>query len=679
MPNRLATANSPYLLQHAANPVDWFEWGPEALELATRTERPLLISIGYAACHWCHVMAHESFEDEATAAVMNEHFVCIKVDREERPDLDAIYMAATQAATGHGGWPMTVFATPDGRPFYAGTYFPPVERHSMPSFTRVLEGMADAWNTRRTEVEAQATALADAVVSEASYADRLATLDAPAVTLDSALDSLARSLAERFDADHGGFGPAPKFPRPSYIEALFVHHLRSGDLHSRSMATTTLDNMARGGIYDHLAGGFARYSVDPFWLVPHFEKMLTDQALLARVYLHAFQLTDDPAYAQVVVETLDWVLDGLGLAGGLASSVDADAGGVEGSHATFTTDEVTAALTGQRVDLDAAAIVHRYGITPAGTFEHGRSVLALDPDASLLRTEAEESARRVLLAVRQARIQPGVDDKVLVEWNAMAASVLAEAAGVLGTHRFAQAARDIAKLLDEHFRDDNGRLLRAGRGGSVAHLGLLGDHAWLCEAMGRLYELDGDDHWLWRAHRVAEEMLALFFDGPVPTPAQPNQGGGFFTTGEDAEVLLVRSKEIFDGALPSQSAVAATALARLAGLSGDAALGVVAERTVTLLRAALAEMPLAVPDLVLALGWLDHMVEVAIPGPPGPLLEAARGEFAPFTLFAHGAGTGILLAGRTPSLAYVCRGRVCDQPVSEPLHVAALLAGAVRG
>ena len=679
MTNRLASANSPYLLQHAENPVDWYEWGPDALGRAATEDRPLLISIGYAACHWCHVMAHESFEDPAVAELINRGYVAIKIDREERPDLDMLYMAATQAASGHGGWPMTVFATPDGRPFFAGTYFPPVDRSGQPSFSRVLLSLEEAWSDRREDVETQADELARAVASEAAYADRLALSSEDTLSFDAVLDGLVQSLSQRFDPTTGGFGGAPKFPRPSYVEACLVHHLRTGDPGSLTMATTTLDQMARGGIYDHLVGGFARYSVDASWLVPHFEKMLTDQALLARVYLHAFQLTQNPEYAQVVTETLDWVLDELGLEHGLASSVDADAAGEEGSHCSFTPEEVTLALGRHGDALAPSAACARYGITPEGTFEHGRSVLALAPTASLLRSRAEEATRVALLAHRRERIAPGIDDKVLVEWNAMTASILAEAAGVLQNERWASAAARLVSYLDQNFRDANGRLMRAGRNQTVAHLGLLGDHAWLVEAMTRMYELDGDDAWITRAGEIADDLIGLFWDGDRPTATTPDHGSGFFTTGSDAEVLLVRAKDPFDSALPSMSAITATALGRLGGLTGDLDLVSVAQRTVTLLGRALNESPLAVPDLVLAFGWLAMTVEVAVPGPPGELLDAARQTSAPFTLFAHGTGEGALLEARDEGLAYVCRQRVCDSPVSEIAPLLAQLSAAVRG
>jgi uncharacterized protein YyaL (SSP411 family) len=680
--NSLASASSPYLLQHADNPVAWHEWGPEALRLAAEHDRPLFISIGYASCHWCHVMAHESFEDPLVAASLNESFVSIKVDREERPDLDQLYMAATQAATGHGGWPMTVFATPDGRPFFAGTYFPPSDRGGQPSFTRVIDSLADAWRTRRAEVEAQADALAQAVETEATFADSLAEQsDLATAGFTENLHALVTELAGRFDAERGGFGGAPKFPRPSYVEACLIHHARTADPAGLTMATVTLDAMASGGIYDHLAGGFARYSVDAGWLVPHFEKMLPDQALLARCYLHASSLTKRRDYAQVVTETLDWVCDELSLpSGGLASSVDADAAGHEGSHAVFTPEQVAAALEGVEGALSPAEACERYHVTSEGTFEDGASVLALTRGSSLERGEAEERTRRALLRARTARPAPGVDDKVLVEWNAMAAAALAEAALVLGVERWGHEATEIVQHLDERCRDASGRLLRAERHGRAQHLAVLADHAWLIEAMTRLYELSGEGRWLERASSVAHDTVSLFWDGTAPSAEHPQMGRGFFTTGHDAPALLTRSKEVFDGALPSASAAVALAFARLASLSDDADLEAIARRSVELLASLPARHAIGVPDLILAGGWLDAGLELALPGASGPLLEAALSTFAPFTVLAHGdEASSPLLAHRTEGLAYLCRQRVCERPIDDPAALIASLEAAVQG
>ena len=678
--NRLGASISPYLLQHADNPVAWQPWDDEALELAMTLDRPLLISIGYASCHWCHVMAHESFEDPAVAEIANRAFVPIKIDREERPDLDSLYMAATQAATGHGGWPMTVFATPDGRPFYAGTYFPPVDRGGLPGFPRVLQALEDAWRSERESVEAQADELARAVRSEAQLADRLA-IDLPPGDLDLAdcLDRLVAALSDRYDPVDAGFSPAPKFPRPSYVLACLVHARRTGDRPSLEMAMDTLRAMACGGIYDHLAGGFARYSVDARWLVPHFEKMLTDQALLVPAYLAAFQMTGDESCRQVVRETLDWVIDELSLpSGGLAASVDADAAGHEGSHGVFRPTEVAEALDGVAGALDPAAACELYGITDAGTFEHGTSVVARRR-GPLVRSAAEEATRRALLSARLARPQPSIDDKVLTEWNAMMAATLAEAAGVLGEERWAIAARRVVTLLDATQRDASGRLLRSSRREVATGLAMLADHAWLIIAMTRLFELDGDGGWLDRATNVAREMIDLFHDGPTATALSPDQGSGFFTTGRDAPTTLVRAKEILDGAIPSATSAAIVALARLGRLTGDADLEAIADRTLRLTANLLAEHPLAAPDLVLAIGEVRSGVEVVAPGEPGVLSAAAWSTFAPFALRVHGdASQTPLLEGRSPGMGYVCSGGTCRLPVSDAGSVVTEIDDAVR-
>ena len=678
--NRLAGSTSPYLLQHADNPVAWQPWDDEALAHAAQLDRPLLISIGYSSCHWCHVMAHESFEDPAIAAIANRAFVPIKIDREERPDLDSLYMAATQAATGHGGWPMTIFATPDGRPFYAGTYFPPIDRSGQPGFTHVLEALEDAWATQRDSVETQADELARAVASEAQLADRLA-LDLPADDLDLGicLDRLIGELAQRYDDVDGGFSPAPKFPRPSYTMACLAHARATGDRPTLEMAMDSLRAMACGGIYDHLVGGFARYSVDARWLVPHFEKMLTDQALLAPAYLAAFQLTGDESCRQVVCETLDWVLDDLALpSGGLAASVDADAAGHEGSHAVFRPADVSAALAGRPDTLGTAEACAVFGVTAEGTFEDGASVIARRR-GPLRRSPAEEATRVALLEVRRSRPQPSIDDKVLTEWNAMMACTLAEASGVLGNERWGAAARQIVELLDTTQRDASGRLLRSSRSGVASGLALLADHAWLILAMTRLFELEGDAAWLERARVVARDMITLFHDGSAATASMPEQGSGFFTTGADAPILLARAKDVLDGALPSATAVTIVALARLGRLTGDADLLAVADRTLTLVSALVSDHPLAAPDLVLALGEVRSGIEIVTPGAPTELSAAAWSTYAPFALRIHGtAGHLDLMADRVEGMAYVCAGGSCRLPVNDAGSVVAEIDAAVR-
>ncbi len=587
--NHLADETSPYLRQHADNPVEWFPWGDEALRRAKDEDKPIFLSIGYASCHWCHVMAHESFEDDATAADLSRWFISVKVDREERPDLDSLYMAATQALTGSGGWPMSVFCTPDGRPFYAGTYFPPEERHGMPAFRRVIEALGTAWEQEREGVLAQAEALVDAVRKEVRLAETMSGSDSedspgpgseahsgpvpapriPAVGIDAddLIERVVAGLWGGFDPQWGGFGPAPKFPRPSLVELCLRHHRRTGSERSRQMAVTTLDGMAAGGMYDHLVGGFCRYSTDTRWLVPHFEKMLTDQALLARAYLHAWQETGLDNYLTVVTETLDFVLRDLSTPeGALFSSFDADAGGVEGSHATFTLAELEAALPADLVQPTA----DWYGITPGGNWE-GRSILCRPVGAPLQRPPLIEEARVLLSVVRAGRVQPARDEKVLTEWNAMAAATLAEVAMVTGSAQYATRAVEIGEFLLAAMYH-GGRLMRSWQGGRARHLAVAADHAWLVEACVRLSELTGDTLWRSRANRVAHELLERFWD---------DESGGFFTTGDDSETLIVRPKEYLDGALPATNSIAVHALLRANALGDDEGLRHAAERTVT--------------------------------------------------------------------------------------------------
>ena len=651
--NRLANETSPYLRQHADNPVDWYPWGDEAFERARAEDKPLFVSIGYASCHWCHVMAHESFEDPATAEDLARWFVSVKVDREERPDVDAVYMAAVVAMSGSGGWPMSVFCTPDGRPFFGGTYFPPADRHGMPAFRRVLAALAEAWEGRRGEVEAQAGALLAAAAAELGLADRLAAegSEAGPPPYAQVLERAVGELAGRFDPTWGGFGPAPKFPRPTYVELCLRHHLATGDPDSLAMATTTLDAMAAGGIYDHLAGGFARYSTDRSWLVPHFEKMLTDQALLARAYLHAWQVTGRDDYRQVMAETLDYVLDDLSSpTGGLCSSEDADAGGVEGGHATFTPDQVRRALAAHPDLLDAA--LSWYGVTEGGNWE-GTTVLHRPLGGPLARPAPVEAARRLLLAERRRRPRPARDDKVITEWNAMAAAVLAEAAAATGEARWAARAEEVgercfgARLAD-------GRWARTLGGAQPA---FAADHAWLLECCTRLAELTGRAVWSERALEVADGLCDQFLD-----PA-----GGFYTTGRDGERLVVRTKELLDGATPSANAVAAVALLRLAALCGTDRHRLAAERVLDLAAPLLADHPTAVADLVAAVGLSASPTEVVVAGDRADLLAAVRRRWLPDAVVAWGEPTGSpLWEGRAPGAAYVCHRFACRAPAADP-------------
>ncbi len=668
--NRLATETSPYLRQHAENPVDWLPWGAEAFEQARHQDKPVFVSIGYASCHWCHVMAHESFEDPAVADDLSRWFVSVKVDREERPDVDAVYMAAVVAMSGSGGWPMSVFCTPDGRPFFGGTYFPPTERAGMPSFRRLLAALADAWSTRRQEVEAQADALLQAAAGELDLADRLAAARPPGEEArwpepEGVLERAVAELAERFDPEWGGFGPAPKFPRPTHVELCLRHH-RGGDHAALSMATTTLDAMAAGGIYDHLAGGFARYSTDRRWLVPHFEKMLTDQALLARGYLHAWQDTGRADYAQVVAETLGYVLSDLsGEGGGLCSSEDADADGVEGGHATFTPAQVGEALAGHHELVGPA--LDWYGVTEAGNWE-GTTVLSRPLGAPLARPPEVEAARRLLLEARRRRPRPARDDKVVCEWNAMAAAVLAEAAGAMEVAGWAGRAEEVGDLLFTAGRLADGRWARTVGGRQPA---FAADYAWLLECCTRLAELSGRAQWTARGAEVADTLLDRFVD-----PAD----GGVFTTGRDGERLVVRSKELLDGATPSANSVAASALARLGALTGDDRYRHAAERIVSLAGPLLADHPTAVADLVAAASMLDAPIEVVVAGDRPDLLSEVRRRWLPDAVVAWGEPTSSpLWEGRDPGSAYVCHRYACRAPAADPATLGAQLDDASSG
>jgi len=672
--NRLADETSPYLRQHAGNPVDWYPWGPEALDRARREDKPLFVSIGYASCHWCHVMAHESFEDQGTAEDLGRWFVSVKVDREERPDIDAVYMAAVQAVSGSGGWPMSVFCTPDGRPFYGGTYFPPSDRHGLPGFRRVLAALSDAWSTRRAEVEAQADALVAAVARETSLTDRFAQFGARGGSgavppFSRLLERAVTDLAERFDPEWGGFGTAPKFPRPTLVELCLRHHRLTGRAASLAMATTTLDAMAAGGIYDHLAGGFARYSTDGRWLVPHFEKMLTDQALLARAYLHAWQVTGSGDYLQVATETLDYVLADLAApGGGLCASEDADAGGTEGGHATFTVAQVSEALTAAgRADLVEPALAW-YAVTEGGNWE-GTNVLARPPGAPLRRSGELEITRRLLLEARRRRPQPARDTKVLTEWNAMAAAVLAEASWATGNREWGRQAEAIAEFLFARLRRPDGRWLRSLGSDQPA---FAADHAWVLESCTRLGELTGEALWVARGQAVADSLLDTFAD---------QAHGGFFTTGGDTEPLVVRGKDWMDGAVPSANSVAAHALLRLGALTGEERYRTAGRQVVDLAMPLLVEQPIALADMIGAAAWVGGGTEVVVAGDRPDLLAVIRRRWLPDAVVAWGERwTSPLWEDREDGVAYVCRDFACRAPARDPGTLASQLdAGSPGG
>ncbi|MGH9016717.1 MAG: thioredoxin domain-containing protein, partial [Acidimicrobiales bacterium] len=591
--NRLASEPSPYLRQHADNPVDWYPWGDEAFARAVTTDRPVLLSVGYSSCHWCHVMAHESFEDDETAARVNADFVAVKVDREERPDVDAVYMEAVQAMTGRGGWPMTVFLTPDGRPFYAGTYFPPRDAHGTPGFGRVLEAIDEAWRQRRGEVEGQADSLVAAIARRVTVPGDLVGPDAdaldPGTRYPALLAGATAELAERFDPDWGGFGPAPKFPQPAVLTLALLHGHLTGDSGSSAMVQRTLGAMAAGGLFDHLGGGFARYSTDATWTVPHFEKMLYDQAGLVRVYLHAALATGDERWHQVVDETIGYVLRDLAApGGGLYSAEDADSEGVEGRFYVWTPAQV-ATVVGPEL---TAAALDWYGVTEAGNFEGG-TILRRPLGAALRRPADVEEARRLLFAARAGRVRPGLDDKILTEWNAMFGAALAEAAGATGRDDWTDAAVAIGEFLIGHLRrPQDGRWMRSFQDGRARHLAYAADYAWLVELFTRLAELSGQARWLAHATDTAHALLALFTgdDGPL------------YTTGSDAETLIVRPTELLDGATPSASAVAAGALLRLGALTGETALTDAGDAQLRTLVPVAAVHPLAVAHAIAACG-----------------------------------------------------------------------------
>jgi uncharacterized protein len=689
--NRLKDATSPYLLQHADNPVDWWPWSDEAFAQARERGVPVLLSVGYAACHWCHVMAHESFSDPETAALMNENLVAIKVDREERPDVDAVYMTATQAMTGQGGWPMTVFMTPDARPFYAGTYFP------RDVFQRLVLGVAQAWQEDRDAVTGQAGQIT------AALAERAGPLRAPAPGADLAAlcDQAVAALAADYDGQRGGFGGAPKFPPSMVLEFLLRHSERPGrgpgggepdgeaqdggaGGQALAMVTGTAHAMARGGVYDQLGGGFARYSVDAGWVVPHFEKMLYDNALLARVYAHLWRRNGDPLARRVARETCAWMIRELRTPeGGFASALDADSDGEEGLFYTWTPAELTAALG----DLDGRYAAEVFGVTQAGTFERGRSVLQLRADPP--EPDRFAAVRETLLAARERRIRPGRDDKVVASWNGLAIAALAECGLLLGEPGLTAAARDAATLLTRvHLRGQ--RLARSSRDGEVGpSAGVLEDYACVAEGLLTLSGVTGEAGWLRIAGELLETVLSRFADG----------SGAFYDTADDGEALIYRPGDPADGPTPSGTFAAAGALLGYGGLAGssrhrEAALGALGPVDLLAVRyPRAAGAGLAVAEAVVA-----GPAEIAVVGPAGDPRTAALHRMAllaapPGAVIALGDGAagGVdgpawpeptaavpLLAGRglvaDAPAAYVCRDFTCRMPVTDPMELRAVLA-----
>ncbi|NNL14118.1 MAG: thioredoxin domain-containing protein [Acidimicrobiia bacterium] len=660
MPNRLAAATSPYLLQHQDNPVDWYPWGEEAFETARRLDRPILLSVGYAACHWCHVMAHESFEDPATANVMNELFVNVKVDREERPDVDGIYMTAVQAMNGHGGWPMTVFLTPDGKPFFAGTYFPKEARGGMPSFRQVLEAMDQAWRDRRSDIDAQSVRLTEAVSRRIDPGDTIVT--------GTDLEAAYRQMIATIDGHNGGFGGAPKFPQVPGLEFLLRITHEDWAPEAAGALRLTLDRMAAGGIYDHLGGGFARYATDTIWLVPHFEKMLYDNALLARLYLRAGQELGVADYHRVTRETLDYLLHDLGLpGGGIASAEDADSEGVEGKFYVFDYQEF-ADLTGG----DAAAVAAALGVTPAGNFE-GANILhaaaPLDEVAAEHGVSVEwlrgavAKAKTGLLEARNRRVRPGLDDKVITAWNGLALRALAEAGAVLEEERYLEAGRANARFVLANLRRADGRLLRSYRAGEAHVPGFLDDYAAYAIGLLTLYQATGEEEWFDAGLELIRQMLELFWNGEE-----------FLSTAHDADELITRPQDVMDNPTPSGNSLAAEALLMGALLTGDPELFDRAEGAIRAGSALAAQYPAAVGHLLaVAHSWWSPPREVAIVGEDAAELIGVFWErYRPESVLATGTTESAvpLLEGRLPHpgdpLAYVCQRFTCAAPTREP-------------
>ncbi|MFE0356641.1 thioredoxin domain-containing protein [Streptomyces nigra] len=668
MPNRLAHETSPYLLQHADNPVDWWPWSEEAFEEARRSDRPVLLSVGYSSCHWCHVMAHESFEDEATADFLNAHFVNVKVDREERPDVDAVYMEAVQAATGQGGWPMTVFLTPEAEPFYFGTYFPPAPRHGMPSFRQVLEGVRSAWTDRRDEVaEVAGKIVRDLAGREISYGGT----EAPG---EQELAQALLGLTREYDPQRGGFGGAPKFPPSMVIEFLLRHHARTGAEGALQMAQDTGERMARGGIYDQLGGGFARYSVDRDWVVPHFEKMLYDNALLCRVYAHLWRATGSDLARRVALETADFMVRELRTEqGGFASALDADSDDgtgrhVEGAYYVWTPGQLREALG----DDDAELAARYFGVTEEGTFEEGASVLQLPQRDEVFEAGRIASVRQRLLERRASRPAPGRDDKVVAAWNGLAIAALAETGAYFDRPDLVEAAVGAADLLVRVHLDEQARLTRTSKDGRAGtNAGVLEDYGDVAEGFLALASVTGEGVWLDFAGFLLDHVLARFVD---------EESGALYDTAADAERLIRRPQDPTDNAVPSGWSAAAGALLGYAAHTGSEPHRRAAERALGVVKALGPRVPRFIGwGLAVAEALLDGPREVAVVGPSlsdeatKTLHRTALLGTAPGAVVAVGAAESDefpLLADRPlqqgAPAAYVCRNFTCDAPTTDP-------------
>ena len=677
--NRLINETSPYLLQHAYNPVDWYPWGDEAFAKAKAEDKPLLVSIGYSACHWCHVMKHESFEDEETARVMNENFVNIKVDMEERPDVDHIYMSFVQMTTGRGGWPMNVFLTPDKRPFFGGTYFPPAPRYGMPSWQQILLSIAEAYKEKRDEIEHSA----NEIVGELR---RLSMVNEGTALSNAILDDAFASFERSFDAKNGGFGGAPKFPQAMSLEFLLRHHHSTHDQKALDMTRLTLDKMAFGGMYDQLGGGFHRYSVDNVWLVPHFEKMLYDNAQLARIYLHAFQVTGDPEYRRIATETLDYVLREMtNPSGGFYSSQDADSEGEEGKFFVWSEREIDDLLGD-----DSNAFKFFFDVSKDGNFE-GKNILnrprTIDSAASALKIEPFElfslieNAKQGLFEARETRIKPHRDEKVLASWNGLMLAAFADAAGVLGDDKYLKTAEKNAEFLLSKMLTDSGRLFRSWKAGEAKLNGYLDDYANVADGLLALYQVTGNIRYFQNARSLVDLMLEHFWD---------QEAGGFFYTSNDHEELVVRTKDFTDNATPSGNSAAADVLLRIAMLTGDDRYERFAVATLRLAANQIARYPQGFGRALSTLGsHLYNAGELAIVGPAGnELAEVALATYLPTTTVAlssdpdNDAAEVPLFEGRGNSdkpLAFLCKNFVCSRPVTSSAELREMLAANEKG
>ena len=685
MPNRLINETSPYLLQHANNPVDWYPWGEEALERARSEDKPILLSIGYSACHWCHVMERESFENETIAGLMNDNFVSIKVDREERPDLDQVYMQAVQMLTGSGGWPMTVFLTPEGKPFYGGTYFPPEDRQGMPGFPRLLTSIAEAYSTNRGEID-RVTKQLTTQMSQSNQVSQGTSI----LTVDI-LHKAYSSLATNFDYQNGGFGNAPKFPQPMTPEFLLRYYHHGYNPRALELVELTLEKMAYGGIYDQIGGGFHRYSTDAYWLVPHFEKMLYDNALLARLYLHTYLITGRALYRRVVEETLDYVLREMtDSSGGFYSAQDADSEGVEGKFFVWSPDEINSVMG----DADGEVFAGYYGVTGAGNFE-GKNILNIrqDPEefAETKGLTADQlgdiinRGSKALLEVREQRIHPMRDDKVLASWNGLMLRSFAEAAAALGRPDYLAVAIKNAEFLARSMKSD-GRLLRTYRDGQAKLLGYLEDYSFVIDGLLALYEATFDLRWLDEAVTLADSMIELFWDEGI---------GGFYDTGSDHETLVVRPRDVFDNAQPCGGSVASDVLLRLAVFTGNNDYSAKATVPLRSLHQAMSQSPGGTGHWLSALDfYVSPPKEIAVIGPRDDpttqaLLDTVFHRFLPNKVVMgvepplipaddNSEADIPLLAGRgmvggLPS-AYVCQNYACQLPVTDPAGLAEQLS-----